>query len=1082
MSEVSTRSRELQIDRFTAACYEYRGATRSAEVKKASEYFLSLRSRPVEALQLAAAVLQEVKGEALDVYLLASQLLVAAASKADSSVAVIESLCQLSSSSEYEWKSSPSVCSQISLAVAYGVVAALKRLRDSNEEIEATETILVSLQQGVRDRVLYVEILGLLPEALMKHRVAATSELHGMIAGILETEFQAMVEGLTISEEETERSLFFLCQIVQSLSQWLDLVIEASGESSANASTLYSKWVGTTAVNWSFDVLRNPKWLNAVMVSDEGDGQGQGQREYYYKALELFSTVCQSVEILPRQNSAAYTEQCLSLVSQVLSHLSASTSSSEGRLTLSGNDCDSPLTSLLIMLCGCSSQLICAALKHHSSLPVDFAVLASIFTYFDGHLKGYLRFLAEAPPSPSALDLLVCVAEDLCGSVSEAMAAQTQTHSHLPPELTKSAEEGVLQVVGLCISYSALHQATCTVVIDDTSEIGPRYNQGEGGEFRKRLRDALRCIARAWTRVPVAVTANYTAALSAFLAGSELWPIAEMSMHAVSAIVKDLPPVTMLEVATLAAHPRVLACRPLARFAVVIIGECVPTIVSAELPEAEGHSRVRAINAAFVAVTSSLLHAEEAPARLSPASSSLVEGGLLAFRLNEDHIGVVSLGKLLGCLPVLAPNPEEGEEGAKRRMAWALEAVVGSGSDGAGPVALPEEQADPDTILAMVVRAYWALLRGCLSTTPCFVGTTFKSFLVATRALVGSLSRGLREGFVLAPFLAALLRTDQGATVAMAACFHTDTHCLTRVAASLQKLTRLQLSALLTACSEACAKAWGRGVDIASVEYRSQMVAGCFLPALPHLIAPTPAATPTAQDSPTLHSSCHYLLRTAELLQVEAPERALALPLLREAVRLGLSLYDSSGGAARSRDAPVDTYSLLLSMWRDYASFLCDIGPAQEDALLLARVVPAACGFLPVYEAEGTATVVTSPSMNKALFTLLLALLTLQAKVGSSTSLLGEGCLHCITRTLLVACVVKPCSAERETALQALLALFGLLGGAKTVSLLSRALHVEPRVIAVTNKAPLKAFDSLALAAEKGDWKKFKSASRQLTK
>ena len=60
---------------------------------------------------------------------------------------------------------------------------------------------------------------------------------------------------------------------------------------------------------------------------------------------------------------------------------------------------------------------------------VDFAVLASIFTYFDGHLKGYLRFLAEAPPSPSALDLLVCVAEDLCGSVSEAMAAQPQTHS-----------------------------------------------------------------------------------------------------------------------------------------------------------------------------------------------------------------------------------------------------------------------------------------------------------------------------------------------------------------------------------------------------------------------------------------------------------------------------------------------------------------------------------------------------------------------------------------------------------------------------------------------------------------------------
>ena len=797
------------------------------------------------------------------------------------------------------------------------------------------------------------------------------------------------------------------------------------------------------------------------------------------------------------------------------------------------------MKSVLIMLCGCSSSLLSNALKYCSSSPADIATLSRVFTYFDEHLKGYLHFLASAPPTPSSLDLVACVVEDLCGSFSEKLS--TLTHdtqnqlSQFSPGLTTSAEEGVIQAVGLAIGFSALNQASCTVENDDTSEIGPRYDQGEGGQYRKRLRGALRSVSRVWGRLLVALVDSYKSSLTAFLAGDgRLWSPAEAIMHAVSAILKDLHPESLLELLNLATHTRVMATRPLARFAVLIAGESVPVLVRTELPGAEGLGRGRAINAAFGAVARSLLYTEEAPARLHGFSAEQEQGARLAFRLKEDHIGIVSLGRLLGCLPVEILGHDEGDENSKRRMAWALESVV---SAVAGPGrssdlgVLPEGEGDtahPGAIVTMVMGAYWALLRDCLGTSPCFVGTTFKSFLEATEGMVGALAGGLREGYLLVPFLAALMRADQPALAALASCYDMDCSILCQVSVALEKLSLVQLAAVLTSCVDACTRAWRRGVGVVSMEYRAQMAEKRLLPALRYILP----NSVTSLSPLALESGCRFLLRVARLLQAAqaTSERSRALPLLREIATLALSLggsastLTSAGRVPGGPGAPLETCILLLTIWRDYASFLNDTGPSPEDILLLRRVIPAACGFLLEGLGAGagsaeSALFVTRTPLNKPLFSLLLALLGLQQalhwaalelveqgekelEVSKATtfeelrqtwanlkanSLGDEGIMfdkearNAVTRTLLVAMAVKACAADRELALKALRAQFRLFGSVGTMAMLYEALHAEPKVIAVSNKA-LKVFEDLATAAERDDWKKFKSVARQLAK
>ena len=87
-----------------------------------------------------------------------------------------------------------------------------------------------------------------------------------------------------------------------------------------------------------------------------------------------------------------------------------------------------------------------------------------------------------------------------------------------------------------------------------------------------------------------------------------------------------------------------------------------------------------------------------------------------------------------------------------------------------------------------------------------------------------------------------------------------------------------------------------------------------------------------------------------------------------------------------------------------------------------------------------------------------------------------------MARSLVVAIVVKQCASDREVVLDALRALFTICGGDQTVLLLIKAIQAEPRVIAVTNKGHMSAVELLCKAAERKDWKKFKSAARQLAK
>lgn len=1087
------------MEQFRINCFELCSAGRTCDVKKASDYFLSLQSRPSEALQLSYSMLQR-RDENVDVWLLASQILVSAASKSIDT-AMMEAVCNLASSG-CAWKRYAPVRSQVCLAVACLIPG-------SSDARELVASVGRKLE---RDSDFFIEILGLIPEVILKHRTSVSDDLHAAVAEILEASFERVKKEMTASSANQQQSLSCLAQILQSVMAWLEL---AEGNS-----TLSSQWVGIAIVRWSFDVLGQPQWLHHFL-SAEGD---ESHVKFYWKALELLSSVCQSLDRIPRSDeighggsmAMAYSEQCLSLIAHILSVVASS-----GAQLRSGDEEEGTLKSLLIMLCSCSSGLLSTAMGsgHYDSTQ------STIFTYlahFDKHLQGYLHFVAaKEHSSAAALDLLVCVADDLCSSVCEAL--NKITPGQLPMEGVMGPmsiiEDSMLRVAHLAIQYSCLDQDTCTVKLDPTSEIGPRYDQGEGGDFRKRLRDSLRVISRTFSQLPLSIANAVKQALSLYISDgaaqkSSTWSCVEVQLHAYSAILKvgGLSPLTMLEVVTLAIHPSIMECRPLARFAVVIIGESIPLLVQSDLPTSAPAALGMAINGAFRAVTDScLIHMEEAPARIYSAGVLPPDtpGRWLAFRLKEDHIGIVSLCRLLGCLPPLSRY---------NSTSMNPRATVSVAAHGQNRITLPDDDttaadADPRAILTMVVSAYWALLDELTSTSPnFFIKATFKSFLVATEGVVRALSTTLTEGYLLVPIMAALVREEPAAMSTLAAHCGVDVTSLFEASSCLQRLPRALLLHLMCTCMRACRAVWRMLSSCASISHRLQVVAS---------LMPVIRSMPVPLDSQGLLGCCNLLVHLAGLLQdeLEAPgeeghreeEHKVGIrsaePIFRQIAGLALNLHSAAmsssttaGGTVTVSESLVEARALLSTVWKSYVAFLCGTGLLSIDHLpILQSITLICCDFLQIStttsrdgggEGKVQMQVTTSTSLNRALFSLLLALMQLQhlslsaANNGPNPNaiLLDEACIHAVTHALLVALVVKQCASERDAVLEILRVVFIIYGKAQSVSLLVKALQVEPRVIPVSHKGSLRAVESLAGAAEKNDWKKFKSAARQLAK
>lgn len=120
-------------------------------------------------------------------------------------------------------------------------------------------------------------------------------------------------------------------------------------------------------------------------------------------------------------------------------------------------------------------------------------------------------------------------------------------------------------------------------------------------------------------------------------------------------------------------------CRPLARMSVVLYAEFLPMVIS---PDAGDMERLQLQATILRRLFSSLLHAEPTAAP-SPLSSTLQsdcgtldslsqQGGWLPFRVKQDHIGAVSIRKVMTSLsPHLTGAP-----GQHVRLPLVLEVVT----------------------------------------------------------------------------------------------------------------------------------------------------------------------------------------------------------------------------------------------------------------------------------------------------------------------------------------------------------------------------------------------------------------------
>jgi hypothetical protein len=264
--------------------------------------------------------------------------------------------------------------------------------------------------------------------------------------------------------------------------------------------------------------------------------------------------------------------------------------------------------------------------------------------------------LSMVPPEllsslSQALDILLSQSSSSSSSaelyrrVAEAVFSLSNTNHSLDANGDMSMRM-LLHATKHAISASRFPTRTAGHSFDDEDE------ESTLNDYRRYLRDDLRdaCLhGRRW--LVQAILAESFLALQSFIqsasdnSGSAVMLHAECYLHATSALAKHILVACSASearaFADLLTHIRVIRSRGLCRLAVVVIADLIVTDYNAPLVFDDYQTRM------VVALLSSMLHQEQTLSSMQRFSNHIAWDTTIPFRTKQDHIGVVSVTKVL---------------------------------------------------------------------------------------------------------------------------------------------------------------------------------------------------------------------------------------------------------------------------------------------------------------------------------------------------------------------------------------------------------------------------------------------------
>jgi hypothetical protein len=1019
--------------------------------QETTAYFLSLRKSPSEATQLCYQVLTDLtRGD--DSNLIAAQLLVHVASTG-AVPQILQIACGILNSRIYAGDTP--VHRQLALVVASSVLGHLVASKKTQHEDVLAGSIMSGLQVNIQNRNLLIEVIGLLPEILSspKNRALVPADLHSVVCKqVLEVDYNTY----HALNEKGEEGLEAMCRIVQCTANWAEFARTTDNSSEAGLEII-SMWLNCAMVKWSIGILHDPLWVGSYCLRTIGETQQQ-QQIYYRESFELFSTICSILGSCPSTAALLlYMEKGLSLVTAIVR--------ATAMMAMEKNN-KGDVTSIVELSCGCAVDLFDAVFKSSPHGHSHVALIQACFDHFQRFVTTCQEIVSNLPKCCETLNLVSNIT-DVCANFCDSLFFNQKVLSGIVHVGSLKETENVIgKVMEIAIYYSHIDDHTGTVRFDPSSKINLKYDQDEGGDFRKSLRDTLRSCCKVLPGLNVCILE----ALKGAIQSVHQWPQVEIYLHAMSAISKMLSiEMTMELVMIVTTSAEVAANRALCRFAVVLLGDCMSKIMKADITESHVHVRNNLINRSFCFIASSFMHVEEAPIRV--VGVALTIGGHFAFRLKEDHIGIVSLARILQLLPVYQNQLHFDvfeSMGGTRLFILAPEVLKHAR---VVDIATSED-VDIGVILVRAVSSYWVLLNDCMfNAAEPFMNTTFKSFLVATEGMASTLFKYGLEKYILVPLVGALLvaihANNEMILSLVSGLSFSDIECIQ----SKSALGRLSVSQLMTAIS-CCLQAFAR----------------------------------TARSSPVHnHEIVELLTRLVSVVQyflssyvLQPANLSMFTQLLMES---GLLLSSSCSGQS---EPPLSVYQDLVTISCDVQNIILECNFEESFVHIMklwcmwvvahfgrqinhynlahlidtARfIAKSACGYLIRSSSQHALLVSPSSAIQRTLFELLLAI---NQASRLFPSILDDEMQVKVARAVLIGLVSRECSNERDCAFEVLQNIFQQSGAKHAMALLEAALNLEPRVLPVGNKGVHKAFEALGKAADRGDWKKFRSSARQL--
>ena len=823
--------------------------------------------------------------------------------------------------------------------------------------------------------------------------------------------------------------------IVRVAKAWIDLASSRPG-----GEAILLLWAQSTVFQKGIGFLTDPQYCDLFQSFYTALAETSGRtRDSVPCCMQGLNAVCDVLETIPRQYSAPWDPQepILDLVLTTLS-----------------------LYEILLPLCA------------------NEADLKEVLVLFERQVRStitILRGVEEAGEMGERMLDLSLILLNLCSTVGEGLPYGATS--------TTTIHETVWMAVQVAVRYSVLDEQSCCVKYDPTSEMGVQYDQGEEGQARKGLRDALRQCCRAFPGILPLLLGELHHVVREFTSNpiTASWQSAEAWVHATTAVTNCLledPPSAMaaLELMT---HPALsVPCRPIHKFAVMLVGKLLPPLLLTNHLGGENEVVSRAMSVAV----SSLRCPEEAPRRLGLSEENTQLGAALAFRLKQDHIGIVSLNELLSC-PALP---------------WTV------------------------AMAHQITAELWHLLVSPRS------GTTFKSCLLAAEAVAKALVRSQLEVALLAPLAGAALlhmaplvppeMTSNMLKELLYEALHLKHEDCLRTTQSLRScLTMAKILSLLRASLWSSAKLW----PIAS---RVQFVANLYpflvtlcsinvsFDADNELFELLAVATGTLSRSQGAEGAVPIETGVVEMCEagldqltdtalglLETPTAARcpggAIRLLRTVAKALLSWQADSHMSAFSSlqklfeqgslraiqaiQAPgleLDVTSTqakveLLTMWRE----IFQIAPTQLGAQALHDVTLFTCGLL-WGQPSNLATAAASPSLANAIFTLL----ALALQINENARFLVEQSVLPCSKAVWVALSYKGGFAEHldkvYSAVRSLVRAYGTQTLVKILRLALREATTPPPVVASASAV----VDVLCEAAGQDNKKRFRTAAKSI--